>query len=182
MISFRVTSAENKRKWAISRLRAESITLTFCNTDSVSFSLFIILMATRFPDTHCTPSFTSPAKKREEEISLSLKGKKARAEVGRQWWGRLTNFLTSWVAGGHQPRGRRPSVTVVYFYCIRINFVTYSTEVFTWQHWVYKVTLSFTVDFNILQPSSFKTIRCLTSTFQSVWRGGQHCGLLLWPE
>lgn len=35
--------------------------LTFCKTDSVNFSLFIILMATLFPDTHCTPSFTRPA-------------------------------------------------------------------------------------------------------------------------
>lgn len=29
-------------------------------TDSLNFSLLIILMATFFPDTQCTPSFTRP--------------------------------------------------------------------------------------------------------------------------
>lgn len=33
---------------------------TFIRTDSLNFSLFIILMATRLPRTQCTPSLTRP--------------------------------------------------------------------------------------------------------------------------
>ena len=39
------------------------IYITFINTDSLNFSLLTILMATLFPVTQCTPSFTRPAKK-----------------------------------------------------------------------------------------------------------------------
>ena len=37
--------------------------LTFIKTDSLNFSLFMILMATFLPITQWTPSFTSPVNK-----------------------------------------------------------------------------------------------------------------------
>ena len=40
--------------------RFEQVSLTFIRTDSVSFSLLTILMATFFPVTQCTPSLTKP--------------------------------------------------------------------------------------------------------------------------
>ena len=41
--------------------------LTFINTDSLSFSLLIIFIATFFPSTQWTPNFTSPMRGEEEK-------------------------------------------------------------------------------------------------------------------
>ena len=43
--------------------------LTFINTDSLSFSLLTILMATFFPETQWTPSLTKPETTENEHFS-----------------------------------------------------------------------------------------------------------------
>lgn len=48
------------------------------STDSLSFSLLIILMATFFPVTHCTPNFTRPI---INEMKKKKKNKKVISEV-----------------------------------------------------------------------------------------------------
>lgn len=42
--------------------------LTFMRTDSLSFSLFTIFIATLFPETQWTPSFTSPGRKAHDDL------------------------------------------------------------------------------------------------------------------
>lgn len=48
------------------------LSLTFIRTLSLSFSLFIIFMATFLPVTHCTPSFTRPANQQKKQNVFKL--------------------------------------------------------------------------------------------------------------
>lgn len=52
------------------KMKSDSNRLTFCKTDSLSFSRLMILMATFFPATQCTPNFTNPIYLRCMHIEL----------------------------------------------------------------------------------------------------------------
>ncbi len=46
------------------------VVVTFIRTDSLSFSLLIILIATFFPSTQCTPNLTRPVKFNRKETTI----------------------------------------------------------------------------------------------------------------